>query len=665
MGEPIYPVEKAKAREPVNPVSQLESGRAEGFSAWADVYDQRQNPLLSLEERYLLQLLPKIQGRDVLDIGCGTGRWLVQLSRLRPHSLHGVDPSPQMLARAAEKRIPHVRLSESSCTYLPVDDASVNLLLASFVLSYEADLDRAASELARAAKPGSDLFISDMHPETSIRLHWKRSFRIGEIEVQLQPIPRSIPEILDALKAAGFVERAIIEPAFGAPEQDIFTSHDKLQSFSEAGQLPAIYLLHLTKPHTSNAGSRKHNEKGLRHHLHGGQCALGPREKIASSLVIHAGNIETMSSSFSIIGAREDTDIDLTGYLLFPGLVNAHDHLEFSLFPRLGKGLYKNAAQWAQDIQQNDAEIIAAHRRISKRTRLWWGGIRNLLSGVTTVCHHNPLDPCFMEQEFPVRVVSRFGWEHSLPFGSDVQAAHRNTAVDQPFIIHCCEGIDEQSKEELSTLDALGVLDQRTVLVHGLTLDVEGATLLNTRGAALIACPSSNAFLFGRVPSQEVLESVRRLALGSDSPLTAVGTLLEEIRFVSDTYALSPQQLYSLVTDLPASILRLKNGEGSFRSGIPADLIAVRDRQGDPAELLCALSASDIELVLLSGRVQMASPDIFERLPPKDRANLQPLCVDGDIRWLRAPVHDLLQDAENVLGKGAVRLGGKLVCLPN
>src|SRR5580700_1863290 len=85
-------------------------------------------------------------------------------------------------------------------------------------------------------------------------------------------------------------------------------------------------------------------------------------------------------------------------------------------------------------------------------------------------------------------------------------------------------------------------------------------------------------------------------------------------RFTANVCALSSEQLYSLVTASPASMLRLNRGEGAIRPGASADLIAVRDRQGDPAEVLSALTSDDIELVLLSGRVQLASASIFERL---------------------------------------------------
>ena len=268
------------------------------------------------------------------------------------------------------------------------------------------------------------------------------------------------------------------------------------------------------------------------------------------------------------------------------------------------------------------------------RTRLLWGGLRNLLCGVTTVCHHNPFSPELESDDFPVQVVQRYGWAHSLRFCNDLKAARDATPVDFPFLVHACEGIDSIARDELRALDNLGILNSQTIMIHGLALDARGAELLRSRGASLIVCPSSNLFLFGEVPSSEVLDGVGGIALGSDSPLTSCGDLLDEIRFSAQHCGLSSQRIYSMVTESPAAMLHLPDGSGSPWGSASCDVIATRDRGLRPDETLCILSFVDIELVLRKGRVFLASEEIVKRLPAVARRGLEPLSIAGTIRWI-------------------------------
>src|SRR6185369_11367361 len=80
------------------------------YALWSQVYDEQPNPMLSLEHRVLGALLPDVENRDVLDLGCGTGRWLATLSNKSPASLVGLDISPQMLQQAALKLGPRAKL---------------------------------------------------------------------------------------------------------------------------------------------------------------------------------------------------------------------------------------------------------------------------------------------------------------------------------------------------------------------------------------------------------------------------------------------------------------------------------------------------------------------------------------------------------------------------
>ena len=209
-------------------------------------------------------------------------------------------------------------------------------------------------------------------------------------------------------------------------------------------------------------------------------------------------------------------------------------------------------------------------------------------------------------------------------------------------------------------LDEAGMLDQRTVLVLCLALNSEGVGLLNRRDASLVWCPSSNRFLFGRTREREEVISVCHLLLGSDSPLTAAGNLLDEVRIAHDEVGIPSGQIYRMLFQHAPSTFRLRDGEGTIRPDATADLIAVRDRGLSPAETLANLTANDIELVVVRGRVQVASEAIMSTLSPDDSSGLQPLQIGSDLRWIRAPLGRLFHEAERVLGC-ELKIGGKRV----
>jgi cytosine/adenosine deaminase-related metal-dependent hydrolase len=415
--------------------------------------------------------------------------------------------------------------------------------------------------------------------------------------------------------------------------------------------------------HEVSASSEEHQATSL----YGARCAVGPHDSTRGSIEISGGRLTSIGidRTTSFRTAPKGIDIDMSGFLVMPGLVNAHDHLHFALYPNLGNPPYRNYIEWGEDIHATLADQIATHQSISKDVRLWWGGIRNLLCGVTTVCHHDPLWPSLLKDEFPVRVVRQIGWAHSPALGGDLRKARSATPAGRAFILHACEGIDDRARQEVCEIDRLGVLDPSTVLVHGLALDKAGIGLMRKRKSSLIVCPSSNQFLFRRIPDIELLGAIEKIALGSDSPLTAAGDLLDEIRFAIESCGVTPDQAYRMVTEIPAMILHLEYGEGALVLHGLADLIAVRDTGDDAAERLRTLAMADIELVIIRGRVQLASETVYKLLPPPAKHGLEPLWIDGSIRWLRAPVKELLRMAEAVLGCGEVRLGGRLIRWPD
>jgi ubiquinone/menaquinone biosynthesis C-methylase UbiE/cytosine/adenosine deaminase-related metal-dependent hydrolase len=630
------------------------TGNQAAFSAWAKVYDEQPNPLLSLEERYLSRVLPAVRGKDVLDAGCGTGRWLRRLADQAPRSLHGIDSSSEMLAAARHALPGKAMLILAQLPMVPIVSDSIDLALCSFALSYISDIQTLAQQLRRVLRQNGNLLITDIHPDTAATLGWKRGFNALGAHFHLATHNRSLSFVQDAFEGYGFEVAALYQPRFDEPERSVFIRGGKDSYYDEAAAYPAIYILHLRCAQDAIRSELT---------LNNAKVVLGKQE---------VGSGDISMDDKRVVSFRSDNrrpsplhSVDLSGYTLFPGLINAHDHLEFALFPRLGSPPYRNATEWAHEIHERCASTIEMHTAVPRNVRFGWGALRNLLCGVTTVCHHNPVGPELASPKFPLRVVSEFDWAHSLAFSSDLLEIHQRSVPPRPFILHACEGIDEDAHGEFAQLLKMNVVRERTVLVHGLAMGADEISDLNRHGASLISCPSSNYFLFHRAPLLEKLISVDRLAIGSDSPLTADGDLLDEISFCHNMLKMHPEIIFDLVTTSPASILRLRDRAGSIAPDASSDCFAVRSSALPPAQHLVSLLWYDVELVIVGGMIRIASDEIFTRLPMALRGSLEPLSIDGVTRWIGFPVAELFQTAANVLGTDNVSIHGRRILVPS
>jgi hypothetical protein len=108
-------------------------------------------------------------------------------------------------------------------------------------------------------------------------------------------------------------------------------------------------------------------------------------------------------------------------------------------------------------------------------------------------------------------------------------------------------------------------------------------------------------------------------------------------------------------------MFHLKDGHGQIVESGVADLIAVRDRYDTPARTVSELTLGDVQLVMLAGRVQMASPHLYARLPSDLRSGMELIEVAGHRRWIRAPLQALFESAECVLGEKELLLAGREV----
>src|SRR3954451_7444164 len=114
-------------------------------------------------------------GLTVLDLGCGAGTdLLIAAQMVGPDGrVIGVDMTPAMLERAAQSAramgLANVELHESLIETLPLEDASVDVVISNGVIDLVPDKDAVFDEIDRVLRPGGRLQIADViiHTEVS------------------------------------------------------------------------------------------------------------------------------------------------------------------------------------------------------------------------------------------------------------------------------------------------------------------------------------------------------------------------------------------------------------------------------------------------------------------------------------------------------------------
>ena len=203
------------------------------FSSW---YEKRRHDgyhaLIDDLETELV--LPYCKGRDILEIGCGTG---LILRRTAPHARFaaGVDISEGMLEVASGRGLATVL---GSATALPFEDGSFDTVYSFKVLAHVEDIGQALDEFVRVTRPGSTLVL-EFYNRRSLRYLVKRATNPGSISAQtteasvytrwdtLDELLALLPDALSLVRVAGvrvftpaaFVHRVpLLSRVFGAAE---------------------------------------------------------------------------------------------------------------------------------------------------------------------------------------------------------------------------------------------------------------------------------------------------------------------------------------------------------------------------------------------------------------------------------------------------------------
>jgi ubiquinone/menaquinone biosynthesis C-methylase UbiE len=127
-------------------------------------------------------------GRDVLDVGCGTGFHLPRFAGTA-RSVVGVEPHPDLvaLARRRTRSLENVAVHQGVAQALPVPDASVDVAHARWAYFFGPGCEPGLAELDRVVRRGGAAFVIDNDPTRSTFGAW---FRRGYPDVDPVAVER-------------------------------------------------------------------------------------------------------------------------------------------------------------------------------------------------------------------------------------------------------------------------------------------------------------------------------------------------------------------------------------------------------------------------------------------------------------------------------------------
>lgn len=213
-----------------------DTGRPNDYDSFAEAYAaETENSLVNAyyERPAIMALAGDVNGRRILDAGCGSGPLSAAL-RDRGATVTGIDASAGMLALARR------RLGDDAALHvadlrdrLPFADGAFDDVVASLVLHYLEDWGPTLAELRRVLRPGGRLIASVDHPFTAYTIRDPRpdysattsysfDWSFNGRSVPMTFWRRPLHAMTDAFTTAGFRVAVISEPQPDPAARELF-----------------------------------------------------------------------------------------------------------------------------------------------------------------------------------------------------------------------------------------------------------------------------------------------------------------------------------------------------------------------------------------------------------------------------------------------------------
>lgn len=226
-----------------------ETDPREAYNLWATGYDdQPGNLVLDLDQSLFSALLDgvKLEGKQVADIGCGTGRHWPAVIAGGVSRLIGFDVSEGMLKKLQQK-FPNTETNLLKDNHLPgLADESCDLLCSTLTLAHIRDARGALTEWYRVLRPGGDMLITDYHP-VMLDAGGKRTFRHDGKLIKVKSFVHPVNSLRAMAKQLHLEEMKFMERQIDESVENYYQQQGALEVYRKYKGVPLIYGIHLKK----------------------------------------------------------------------------------------------------------------------------------------------------------------------------------------------------------------------------------------------------------------------------------------------------------------------------------------------------------------------------------------------------------------------------------
>jgi malonyl-CoA O-methyltransferase len=183
----------------------------EAYNNWSESYDHSNNYTRELDQIATQKMLADLHFNTVLEIGCGTGKNTILLSKISK-AVHAIDFSESMIKKAKEKtNSNNVKFTVTDITQKwPCEDLSIDFITCNLVLEHIRDLSFIFSEAYRSLGENRCFFVSELHPFRQYQGKKARFEQNGQT-FEIQTFIHNITDFINAAKDNGFILREMNE----------------------------------------------------------------------------------------------------------------------------------------------------------------------------------------------------------------------------------------------------------------------------------------------------------------------------------------------------------------------------------------------------------------------------------------------------------------------